>query len=394
MTPSLSVDTPVAPARLAHRWGSLVLSRGGGRVGQRAYARLTEHPVLATTVIVLAIALVRSPLLLDSEFVYEEAGAYWAMTFVQNPVAFLFDPWIGYLTVVSRAAFLVARLVPVELVPAFLRALEAVVIAGVSAFFVSDRFASVLPDRRHRVAFAVALACLPTLAPHGSILNAQWSLATLLVGLSLTSDRRWYDYPLGVLAVLSGLTAAMAVGAFWLRRPDRLGVLLTILAAAQVAFLLTGERGSYPLDVSGLLIRLGLVGAMMAVLVLAAAWYAPRRAALAFLGLGVAVMLAGAIAWQNFEQSGTAERYFEPIWAAVAFVGVGALSRGKSLGAIVLAIMIVTTVTRPAQPPAMTDWASHATCIGGPVPCRVEIWPQEWSVTWPGDPAQYRRYPR
>jgi hypothetical protein len=99
-----------------------------------------RYLVLAVALAVFALSVLRNPSLWASQFVFEEAGAYWAMTFAQDPIRFLFDGWVGYLNVLSRMVFLAARVVSPEWAPAFTRLVESGIIAAVAAFFASERF--------------------------------------------------------------------------------------------------------------------------------------------------------------------------------------------------------------------------------------------------------------
>ena len=368
--------------------------RGIDRLAERAADIPQGFVVLAVALVVFGLAAYRNPSLVNPQFVFEEAGTYWAMTFAQNPISFLFDTWVGYLNVLPRAVFLAARIVPPELAPAFERTAESVAIATVAAFFASDRFGSVVPSRWTRAGFGLSLGLLPTFAPYGSILHVHWVTAAFLAGLSVLPDRRWTDYPAAAIAVLSGLPAALAAPFFFLRRPDRLAILVAVLAAIQVLITLEGTRSRHLFDLKGIVIQLGPAGLTALALALIAFKDVPRRAAFALLGTGILVLLAGSAATRNFEAP-VYERFMVTYWIGIAFIGVVAAARRRTAGLLLVALVAslgVYAVVRVG--PTTGKWAANARCIGGPVPCVVPINPSRYDVHWPGDPALYQPPPR
>jgi hypothetical protein len=353
-----------------------------------------RYLVLAVALAVFSLAAYRNPSLWASQFVFEEAGAYWATTFSQNPLAFLFDTWVGYLNVLPRAVFLAARAVPPELVPAFTRAVESAVIAAVAAFFASDRFSAVVSSRWARLGFGLSFGLLPTYAPYGSILHAHWVMAAFLAGLSALPDRRWADYPAAVLAVLSGLPAAFAAPFFFLRRPDRLAIVVAVAAAVQGVATFAGTRSRNPIDLEGVAVQLGPAGLLALALAVLAFKDVPRRAALALLGTGILILLAGSASTRSFGAP-VYERFLVTYWIGIAFIGVVAAAKRRLAGLILVALVIslgvdATLRTRPTS----GNWAAHALCIGGPTPCVVPINPSRYDVYWPGDAALYEPPPR
>jgi hypothetical protein len=350
--------------------------------------------VLAVALVVFGLAVYRNPSLGTSQFVYDEAGAYWAMTFAQNPIAFLFDTWVGYLNVLPRAVFLAARIVPPELAPAFERTIESVVIAAVAAFFASDRFGAIVPSRWARAGFGLSLGLLPTFAPYGSILHVHWVTAAFLAGLSVLPDRRWTDYPAAVIAVLSGVPAALAAPFFFLRRPDRLAVVVAVGAAVQLFATLEGTRSRHHIDLEEIAIQLGPAGLTALALALVAVKDVPHRAALALLGTGILVLLAGSASAKDFGAP-VYERFVVTYWIGIAFIGMVAAAKRRLAGLILVALVISLGVSATLRTgPVDGEWATNARCIGGPVPCVVPINPSRYDVHWPGDAALYKPPPR
>jgi hypothetical protein len=241
--------------------------------------------------IVTAQVLLRQPLALARpQFIWEEAAAFWATTFTFDPVPYLVQPWAGYFQIIPRAAFLVARLGPPELAPAVTFATHAIIIGFVAAFLASDRMATAIPDRRIRVAFGVSIGLLPFAEAYLSVLSIQWFLALMLVGLSLSPPRRW-DYPVIVLAGLSGIGAVLALPLFW---RDRRGLALLAVAAVQGVVVLSSGRLSGSLHVE----PISLLIMAVVVIVLLVPRTLPLRTRLAFgylaiVTLGAAVFTFG-----------------------------------------------------------------------------------------------------
>lgn len=175
--------------------------------------------------------------------VWEEPTEFWARVPTMPPLSYLVEPWAGYLQLPARATFLVAHAVDSVTLT---RILGAVVVGLVAAFLASDRLAPAVPGRRVRLAFALSLALLPVAEPYVGPLNAQWWLALFLVGMVLTTERRWWDYPAIAFAGLSGVGACLALPLF----RDRRGLVLLGVCTLQGASLIAADRRPGGLGVS------------------------------------------------------------------------------------------------------------------------------------------------
>jgi hypothetical protein len=363
------------------------------RGGQRPDRALTWRVIIG--LIVFAIFFLRQPTeLIRPQFVWEEAGAYWAMSFVQDPVHFLFDPWVGYLSVPPRAVFLLTRLGPPEIAPAVGDVMHGLIVAAVSIFLLSDRLGSALPDRRLRIGFALALPLLPITEPFGSPLSMQWFLAVYLAALALADGRRWYDVPFATLAVLSGFACAIAAPLFWWRR-DRLSVAVTAGAAVQFALVAQSSRHPLPFDAVALVLRASIPGSIVILLAVVAARSLPLRTLVAFGYLGVVTAAMGVLAMGlSVGDPSVGSRYFFALAACVALIAMSSTLKHHAEGAVLAGLLIAGSIhafSAPVLPD--TNWAANARCIGGPVPCTVPIVPPEWSVVWPGNDSYRMRSP-
>jgi hypothetical protein len=220
--------------------------------------------------IVFAVALLRQPM----ELVWEEPQHFWR----SMP---LWEPWAGYLQVVARGAFAVAY--PLESVP-LTRVLAAAVIALVAMFLASTRLSQAIPDRRVRIAFGVSLAFLPIAESYVGPLNSQWWLALLLVGIALTTERRWYDYPTIALAGLSGIGACLALPVF----RDRRGLVLVAVVMLQAVYLIGAARRPSGIAISW---QFAIVAALVVLAVLTPRL--PRRTRFGFGWLSLVTIALG-----------------------------------------------------------------------------------------------------
>lgn len=343
----------------------------------RARARRVR-PALVIAIVVFVLVVLRQPhVLLRPQFIWEEASAFWAASFTINPVEFLLEPWAGYFQLVPRAAFLVARLVPPEIAPSATFMLHAALIALVAAFLASDRMATAIPDQRVRLTLAVAVAVLPVAEPYISILSAQWFLALYLAGLSLVAPRR-LDYPLVLVAGLSGVGAALTVPLFFVgwrpgRPIDRRGVLLAVVVAAQAAVVLASGRQVRSIEPWQIVVA----SVITAALVLAPRLRMPVVTRAAFGYVGIVSFALGAIAM------GVSARYLLAGSAFLVLITAALLVDWRPVGvAFAAAVVFLMIVAFPIAPVADSGWIAQARCIGGPEPCRVTVNPREWSVDW------------
>lgn len=246
-------------------------------------------------------------------FFYEESFEFWDRV-PELGVSSLWTPWMGYLQVFGRFAYLAAH------------ALNSPAVAHVMAALVIG-FVAVYLTRFH-VLLGLSLAFLPPYGPnlgaYAGPLNAQWWLALLVVGIALSPPRRWH-YPVIALAGLTGIAVCLAWPAF----RDRRVVPLLAASAIQAGFLIAdGGRQ-----------RLALVGypppmtiapeyaviALVLLLTLVVS-RAPIRTRLAFAYLGLATATLGALMMGPLEGQ---ERYIVAASAAVALAVATRLGRGR-----------------------------------------------------------------
>jgi hypothetical protein len=328
-----------------------------------------------------ALVLLRQPhALVRPQFVWEETAAFWAASFVMTPLSYLVEPWAGYLQVLPRAAFLVARLGPAELAPVVTLAIHAAVVAVVAAVLASDRMATAIPDPRGRLAFGVSIAALFVWEPFVSVLSAQWFLAILAVALAITPPRR-VDHLILIVAGSSGIAPVLAAPLFFRSwRPgsavDRRGLTLVAVGAVQAVVLLGSDRDT-AWDVASLFPALALA------VVIGSISVAPRlavpvdtRTSVAF--LAAFTLVVGALAM------GVSGRYLLASTAFASLVAVSLLLEGPRLRRQMTAALtlVVLVATLPIPAPEDDDWASKSGCIGSSRACLVTVTPVEWSVDW------------
>jgi len=333
---------------------------------------------VAAAVVAFVLVLARQPhAVTRPQFLWEETAAFWATSFVVDPVRYLVEPWAGSFVVIPRAGFLIARLGPPEIAPAITIIMHAMVIAMVAWFLASERMAAAIPDRRIQLTFATSIAILPVAEPYVSILSAHWFLALYLVGLSRVAGRR-IDIPLVVGAGLSGVGAALAAPLFFLdwrpgRRIDRRGLALIAALGAQGLAVLASGRQPRSLD----LVPIVLGAALTFVLVAAPRVQIPRRTLTAFGLLALATFALGAIAM------GVSGRYLLAGTALVGLVVAAWLVHWRPIGipiAVVSAVLVIAGF--PIPPVTGSHWASQSYCIGSAQRCRVLVEPIQWSVEW------------
>jgi len=329
------------------------------------------------------VALIRQPYtILRPQFVWEETRDFWVPTFTLDALRYLVDSTAGYLVIVPRVAFLLARLGSPEVAPAVTIAVHAAIIALVAGFFASDRLARAIPDRRVRVGFALAIPLLAVQEVFISVLSAQWFLALYLVGLSLTTEVRRYDYIGVAIAGLSGIGAVLTLPLFW---RDRRGLVLLACAGVQALVVLGSDRRPVAPDLLAPLGRIGL-GIIPIVLAITLVRALPLRTVLAFAYLAAATAAAGTLAGGHLlADPAMGGRFFfatSALAALLAVAGVVARCRTAALlgGALIVAALFSFSIPAPPD----VDWADHAHCIGGPAACVVPAYPPNLSVTWPG----------
>jgi hypothetical protein len=328
----------------------------------------------------VAVVLLREPhVILRPQFIWEEAGQFWAPTFTIDPMHYLVEPWAGYLQVPSRAAFLLARLGPFEVAPAVTILIHAAIIGLVAVFLASDRLADAIPDRRVRLGLALALPLLPATETFITVLSAQWFLAVFVVALSLTTDRRWWDYPALAIAGLSGVAVTLALPLYW---RDRRGLVLLACAVIQGLTLLASDRRP---NAPGVNARdLAILGSLAVAVILLR--QLPLRTRASFIYLGVLTVLLGMLVLGGSSGGG---RTFLAISACLVLLALGGLFAVRPAGLALASVMVVAIIANFAiQGLPDTDWPQHAHCIGGPVPCVVPVEPSgyipSYSVVWPG----------
>lgn len=327
----------------------------------------TSTPWLAVVIGVgVAVAvLLRQPIaLLRPQWLWEEAAVFWAPTFTLG-VASLWEPWAGYLQVVPRAAFLVARVFPAEIAPVAAIVLHAALIGAVAAFIAQARHA--ISDDRVRVAFAASIAILPAWEPYISALSAQWFLALLLVVMAYEPVRRWH-YPVVAVAGLSGVAPVIVTPVYLWRRDPR-AIVLVPVAIIQTAAILSIGRNATPTEMLPVVAVLAVVGA--GVLVAARPPMAPALAlpAVATLVLGAASM-------------NLTSRYLFLAAAMVMLVAIVLALRSRAGVVAAVAVVGLSALAFFTPPAVGYGWTAQARCIGSPTPCRVEVIPPEWSVDW------------
>jgi hypothetical protein len=380
---TLEAVSPLAPPslRVARRAFVAIPRRARDLLaGWSGSARLVG---LLVGVVVVLLVLLRQPYtIFRPQFIWEETRDFWAPAFTLDPLRYLVQPAAGYLQMVSRGAFLLARMGPPEVAPAVTIVGHAAIIALVAVFLASDRLASAIPDRRVRLGFALAIPLLPVPEPFLSVLSVQWFLALYLVGLSLTTEVRRFDYVGVAIAGLSGIGAVLTLPLFW---RDRRGLVLLACAGLQALALLGSDRRPAELDPFAPLGRVGL-GIIPIVLALALVRALPPRTLLAFVYLAASTAAAGTLAGGHLiadpSQGG---RFFLATAAVAALLAVAGLVARRRTAALLggaLFAAVLSSYSIPAPPDV--DWASHARCIGGPTACLVPAYPANLSVTWPG----------
>lgn len=333
---------------------------------------------ITVAILVFGLVLLRQPhAILRPQFVWEETAAFWAASFTQHPLAYLVEPWAGYFQVLPRAVFLMARVAPPEVAPAVTLTFHAVFISMVALVMASDRMRTIFPDRRVQLTLAVGISVLPMAEPYVSVLSVQWFLALYLACLSLVPARR-IDYPLVVLAGMSGVGAVLAAPLFFTSwrpgRPlDRRGLVLVVVAMGQGIVVLASGRGPRSPELLPIAVGALAIGG----LALVAGARLPVGTRVAFGSLAIVTLALGVIAM------GLSGRYLLAASAFAVLVAAALLVRRRPAGIAIASILLALMLSAfPIPPVADSDWARQAHCIGGSDPCLVTVTPVEWSVDW------------
>jgi hypothetical protein len=379
------------------------------------------HPGVVALVVVATLVLRRPEAVLRPQFMYEEPYAFYAVARSVPPIEAIFKPWGGLLQVPPRLVHTALLGVPGEIAPAIAILVLYAIVGAVAAFMASDRMSDAIPSRATRVVFGLSLGVVPAAAgPLISVINAHWFLVLYLIGLSVATDSRrwrWVDRLGAGLMAVSG-PFSMFLWPLFGRRRD----LLLIVGAGgliQAAYLLASTRRPPSIDVpaiaAAVVERTGttilgshagsnvLVGGLVVVaaVVVAAGAVAiatsrlPRRTIAAFgYGTGAIAVLGVTIAGgPAFADPGTGIRYFIPLTCflmLVAIAGIVARQRAVIPLAAALAVGVVGDLAMFPTPDA--DWPAAVACIQSAGPCRVNVYPDRWSFTWPdGIPPTVRR---
>lgn len=397
---------PVQGGRGRHDLGS------GGLTAVVALVRRDPIWISALTFVVL-LARGLTPFV-RPQYMTDEPGAF-AAAALADPVGSVLAPWNGFLYVATRLAHVSLVQFPQSIAPAAAVLWLYAVIAVVAALLASDRLAHAIPDRRARLALAVALAVLPgSRIPLASVLNAHWYLAIGLAALALAEDRpRWRLADLAGcgLAALSGPAALVLAPVYWIRaRESRhrrsLAVVITVGALAQLVAFVGIERSSaLGADAARVLMErlalavlgesvglsvssiapLALVGLAVASVLIVLARDV-RRGTLATLALlAAALAVAGISTPADFSSPSSNTRYFLALSVLVALVVITGVVRRRPLALALAAVMafgVVADFRLPVYPDAR--WAAAAACLESQGPCRVVTFTPAWSFTWPG----------
>jgi hypothetical protein len=325
--------------------------------------------------LVFLLVLLRQPYtIFRPQFIWEETQAFWTPTFTLDPLTNLLQPTQGYLVIVSRAAFLVARVGPPEVAPA--------IIAMVAKFLASDRLAAAIPDRRVRILFALSIALAPIFEVYWSVEWVQWFLALYLAGLSLTKEVRRFDY-LGVtIAGLSGIGAVLTLPLFW---RDRRGLVLLACTGLQALILFRSDRQPLEMDLLAPMARVG-PGIIPIVLAITLVRTLPLRTVLTFVYVAAATAAAGTLAAGHLSAyPDLVGRYFFATDVVVTLLAIAGAVALRRTGAVLCGLLVGAALFSFSIPePPDVHWADHAHCIGGPVACAVPAYPPYLFEAWPG----------
>jgi hypothetical protein len=361
------------------------------------------------------------------QFIYEDAGAFWAATFVDSGPTLVLRPWAGFLRVSQRLIFLGLRLSPAQIAPALAELILFGAVALLAAFVVSSRLRDAIPSQASRNVLAAFLFVIPaTTEMLGSVLNIEWFLWVFLVCLSLASvPGRRVSVIEGLVALVAGVTGPIVVALLpvlvWRlgRRRPWLILILALCALCQVAtFALIGQRAPVASDFAGSIsaflrqtasavlgARFGdvldmvafpwlltLAGLLILAAILISARSLPRPTAVILIWSAAAAALAGlmSVGAPNLQIPGQNSRYFVMVSIGAAAAAAVAADRQRLVGLALLGALIFGCVGDfrvDAFPRG--EWATKSACIGGAEACVLGVYPDLWSVSWPGPNEPY-----
>lgn len=374
--------------------------------------RIAAWPLVFAGAFVLLV-LRRPEALLRAQFFGEDGNVFYLSAWFGGP-ELLIEPYAGYLIVVPRLIAFAERLVPPPFAPVVGTTIALTVVAALATFLVSDRLSRVVPSRAGRIALAAAALLWPgALDVLGFPTSIGTYLAAYLVALAVAHPATSragmaHDATIAVLAALSGPSVVLIAPIFWLRR-SWLTWLISGLALIQLGVLLLTPQiplvvpaAALVWDVLTLRINVAFLGPRLAapapewvaIGLLIAASFILYRTRSPWPWVYAAVVVGGAAVPRIGESLsywiGADERYFLLAFlAAVTLVIAGLHDRfARPVAMILAAVMVIGALPDVRlQPHPDTNWSQQSRCIGGPEPCRVEVFPGgKWDIQWPGSP--------
>lgn len=400
--------------------------------GERGRSLATHGQVSATLqrgvliampiVLGILILIVRRPeAVFRPQFLGEEAAAFYAATFVLNPVEAILNSWNGFIYLGPRLAFALSRLVPPPYAPVATFAFFALGMAWTAVFVRSSRMAQAIPDARVRWFAALAVFLLPfATGEYASVLQVPWWWAIYLAALLVATDpqsraERWMDRIGAAVAAFSGPVALLLAPLYLARGTKRVDLAVIVGAGAAVqlvAFLMSPRRPAEGIDLLRVPIvlveRVGvlpfgdvlgqylfqlsdrrLLLALLPILIsfLWAARSLPRRSLLVFGYVAIAIPIVGfmAVPTEGMRGASHGARYFIPLaWLMMITAAAALTDRRPSALILLAAFALGLAFSWRGWPFDDTDWTLHAYCIGSRTPCVVPMDPPVWNVYWPG----------
>ncbi len=198
----------------------------------------------------------RPQVLFNPQFWAEDGRNWYADAHNHGIIYSLTTPENGYFQTFSRLAAIVAQAFPLDYGPHVFVALAIAVQVAVALFLVSDRMATLLPERKWRVLLAFFYLALPHAAEvFLNVTNSQWHLALLaclilLAAKPVTVGWKAVDIFAVAIMAVSGpcciLLLPIAAVQFFRHRDRHLGILALILAAGSMIqlsnYLLVGRE--------------------------------------------------------------------------------------------------------------------------------------------------------
>lgn len=393
------------------------------QAGDRSEQHTPSLVTAACVASVLAIIVLRRPeAVLAPAFRWEEVAGFWVPTFVKPALSTLFLPWNGFIYLVPRAAFLLARVGPAEAAPIVTFAVFVASIGLVAAFVAGNRLAEALPGRSLRLLAALGLALLPFAGgEYASVLHVHWwlaiYLAMLLVAAPPTTRRGHVIDAIGaLLGALDGPAVIALAPLYLLWRRDRRGLTAIVSAGALVQFAAFITSPRRPSDGSLLAValsagqQLGTTAlgdrlpslfadvsiAMLGVSLVSLVAFAgsllslPSRTYFVIGYLTIALAVAGAAAREPSVAPLPARYEVVGAWAMLVAGAASALKGGKP-GLLLVALLVAGIAgSLRMDPLPAPPWAPQARCIGSPSVCRVTVYPADWSFEWRGIGASLR----